>query len=93
MIGTDFGFFDSISIDAQNNLSVVFEFLEETNLEVWEKSGESASCMLVIYQFATKLDIEFVEHLNTFFDFLFLDFSGRCVMMEKDFCRFPAYYG
>ena len=75
MVGADFGVFDGARIDAEDDFGVVFEFLEEFNLEIGEEAGKGAGGVLVVDEFATEFEVEFVEHFNTLGDFLFLDFE------------------
>ena len=74
MIGADFGVFDSISVDTENDFGVIFEFLKEADFKIGEKTWECACGMLVVDEFTTKLKVEFIKHSNALFDFLFLDF-------------------
>ena len=57
MVGTNFGFFDGIGVDAKNDFGVVFEFLKKSDFEIGEKARKSASGVLVVDEFAAKFDI------------------------------------
>ena len=73
MVGTDFGVFDGVCVNAEDNFGVVFEFLEELNLEVGEEAGESAGGVLVVDEFTAKFEVEFVEHFDALGDFFLLN--------------------
>ena len=75
MVGTDFGMFDGICVDAENDFGLVFEFLEEFNFEIWIEARKGAGGVLVVDEFATEFEVEFVEHFDAFFDFFLLNFE------------------
>jgi hypothetical protein len=49
--------------------------LQESDLEVWEKAGESACGVLIVDEFTTEFEIEFIKHGDALFDFFLLDFQ------------------
>ena len=48
VVGADFGVFDGVGVDAENDFGVVFEFLEEANLKVGEETREGAGGVLIV---------------------------------------------
>ena len=75
MVGADFGLLNSVSINTEDYLGVVLEFLEKSDFKIGEESWERTSGVLVVDELAAKLQIELIEHFDALFDFLFLDFE------------------
>ncbi len=74
MVGADFGVFDGVGIDAEDDFGFILEFLKETDFEVGEETGKGAGSVLVVDELTAEFEVEFVEHFDAFFDFLLLDF-------------------
>ena len=74
MVGANFGMFDGIGVDTEDNFSFVFEFLEKSDFEVGEEAGEGAGSVLIVDEFAAEFEVKFVKHFDAFFDFLLLNF-------------------
>ena len=49
VVSANFTFFNRVGINAKNHLGLIFEFLEKTNLEVWQKARNRACSVLIVY--------------------------------------------
>ena len=87
MVGTNFGLFNSVSIDAKNYFSIFFEFLKEANFKIRQETRQSARGVLIVNQFSAKFQIEFIKHFDATLDFFLLDFE-IFVCVEAFFSHF-----
>ena len=54
MVGTNFGIFNGICIDAKDDFGVVFEFLEKPNFEIGEEAGKRYGVKYLFADFKKK---------------------------------------